>query len=246
MPSLALRLTIVIQRKKTNEILQIFTEEVNKFNQKEFPLNGDIKLKEFIKNIQNLEEYRKNIDNFNLNFSNLLNYYSTLNKLLINYTSKISLLSTNANLTNEITAYYNFLFLIEKSSIERAIGTDTFYYKGYREDSYLKFVDSITTQDNLLEAFFNYSTNETYPKIEIEKLKSFQNLEDMRKTLINFERKIGYLLKIKDLLNDNISKNYREYILKISKKYKINTLNGISNLEEIINTYKSLGIRCPV
>ena len=64
----------------------------------------------------------------------------------------------------------------------------------------------------------------------------------MRKTLINFERKIAHLLKIKDLLNDVVSKNYREYMFKISKKYKINTLNGVSNLEEIIKTYKLLGM----
>ena len=233
---------MIAERKKTDNMLDFFIEELNSFNQKNFPLNGEIKLKEFEQQIKKISSYRENIDNLSISFTELLNFYSNLNKFLIDYTSKISLLSNNADLTNEITAYYNFLFLIEKSSIERAVGTDTFYYKGYREDSYLKFVDSITAQDNLLQAFFNYSSNNIHSKLDVNKLKSFNKLEDMRKTLINFERKIAHLLKIKDLLNDVVSKNYREYMFKISKKYKINTLNGVSNLEEIIKTYKLLGM----
>ena len=233
---------MIAERKKTDNMLDFFIEELNSFNQKNFPLNGEIKLKEFEQQIKKISSYRENIDNLSISFTELLNSYSNLNKFLIDYTSKISLLSNNADLTNEITAYYNFLFLIEKSSIERAVGTDTFYYKGYREDSYLKFVDSITAQDNLLQAFFNYSSNNFHSKLDVDKLKSFNKLEDMRKTLINFERKIAHLLKIKDLLNDVVSKNYREYMFKISKKYKINTLNGVSNLEEIIKTYKLLGM----
>jgi len=233
---------MIAERKKTDNMLDFFIEELNSFNQKNFPLNGEIKLKEFEQQIKKISSYRENIDNLSISFTELLNFYSNLNKFLIDYTSKISLLSNNADLTNEITAYYNFLFLIEKSSIERAVGTDTFYYKGYREDSYLKFVDSITAQDNLLQAFFNYSSNNFHSKLDVDKLKSFNKLEDMRKTLINFERKIAHLLKIKDLLNDVVSKNYREYMFKISKKYKINTLNGVSNLEEIIKTYKLLGM----
>ena len=233
---------MIAERKKTDNILGSFIEEFNEFNLKNFPLNGEVKLKEFEQQIKKISSYRENIDNLSISFTELLNFYSNLNKFLIDYTSKISLLSNNADLTNEITAYYNFLFLIEKSSIERAVGTDTFYYKGYREDSYLKFVDSITAQDNLLQAFFNYSSNNFHSKLDVDKLKSFNKLEDMRKTLINFERKIAHLLKIKDLLNDVVSKNYREYMFKISKKYKINTLNGVSNLEEIIKTYKLLGM----
>lgn len=193
---------MIAERKKTDNMLDFFIEELNSFNQKNFPLNGEIKLKEFEQQIKKISSYRENIDNLSISFTELLNFYSNLNKFLIDYTSKISLLSNNADLTNEITAYYNFLFLIEKSSIERAVGTDTFYYKGYREDSYLKFVDSITAQDNLLQAFFNYSSNNFHSKLDVDKLKSFNKLEDMRKTLINFERKIAHLLKIKDLLND--------------------------------------------
>ena len=233
---------MIVERKKTDNMLGSFIEELNSFNQKNFPLNGEAKLKEFEQHIKKISSYRENIDNLSISFTELLNFYSNLNKFLIDYTSKISLLSNNADLTNEITAYYNFVFLIEKSSIERAVGTDTFYYKGYREDSYLKFVDSITAQDNLLQAFFNYSGDNFHSKLDVDKLKSFNKLEDMRKTLINFERKIGHLLKIKDLLNDVISKNYREYMFKISKKYKVNTLNGVSNVEEIIKTYKLLGL----
>ena len=237
-----LKKEMILEREKTDNIIVSFIDELNTFNQKNFPLNGEIKLKEFEQKIKKISSYRENIDNLTISFTELLNFYSTLNKYLIDYASKISLLSNNADLTNEITAYYNFLFLIEKSSIERAVGTDTFYYKGYREDSYLKFVDSITAQDNLLQAFFNYSSNNFHSKLDVDKLKSFNKLEDMRKTLINFERKIAHLLKTKDLLNDVVSKNYRDYMFKISKKYKINTLNGVSNLEEIIKTYKLLGI----
>lgn len=139
-----LKKEMILEREKTDNIIVSFIDELNTFNQKNFPLNGEIKLKEFEQKIKKISSYRENIDNLTISFTELLNFYSTLNKYLIDYASKISLLSNNADLTNEITAYYNFLFLIEKSSIERAVGTDTFYYKGYREDSYLKFVDSIT------------------------------------------------------------------------------------------------------
>lgn len=114
---------MIVERKKTDNMLGSFIEELNSFNQKNFPLNGEAKLKEFEQHIKKISSYRENIDNLSISFTELLNFYSNLNKFLIDYTSKISLLSNNADLTNEITAYYNFVFLIEKSSIESGVVT---------------------------------------------------------------------------------------------------------------------------
>ena len=86
---------MIAERKKTDNMLDFFIEELNSFNQKNFPLNGEIKLKEFEQQIKKISSYRENIDNLSISFTELLNFYSNLNKFLIDYTSKISLLSNN-------------------------------------------------------------------------------------------------------------------------------------------------------
>ncbi len=227
-------------RDNTDKDIENLISIFNSIDYDILPIKGDRYIKDFKKNLAKLKKLRNDTENLTISFKDQLDFYTNMNNNLIEFVSKTSTLATNAKIANEITAYYNFIYIKEKSSVERIIGTDTFYYKGYREDLYTKFVDSIVTQDNFLDTFYSYSLEEEIKDSKVS-YSNFDELEKMRKKLLNFERKVAYLSELKNLMDNEVLNNYRSYILKIRNIYKKRSISGIKKFEDTLTKYKKLG-----
>jgi len=230
---------ILLERKKSDRKIEELINEIKTVDKEILPLKGDLYLSSFIKSIKSIKNIRKKIDNTEISFEESLDYFTSVNKNLIEFTSKTASLSTNALIANEIIAFYNFLYLKEKSSIERVIGTDAFFYKAYRENLYDKFLSSIITQNDFFEAFNSYSDSKTVEIIKSKNKNSSKNLEQMRKSLLDFERKVSFLTELKSILNNKILNNYRSYIVKIKGFYKTKAIDGIVDFEKVLKKYKN-------
>jgi methyl-accepting chemotaxis protein len=214
----------------------------SKFVEKDNLSNKEIENINFL-NEQNkkLVQVREKINNQNIKFDDLLDFYSKTNKNLLELLSRVSNLSDDSEITNEINTYYNFIYLKEKASIERAIGTDTFFRKDYSSETYFNFLDSISLQKNLMETFSDFSDNKILEEILTSNKNSFENLNKMRDKLVNFRVKTLLLTNIKNLIDNELLNNYRNYVLKINPIYKMNVVKAISSMEGSIKQYKKFG-----
>jgi methyl-accepting chemotaxis protein len=188
-----------------------------------------------------LPQIREEINKQEIKFDDLLDYYSKTNKNLLEFFSKLSSFSSDYEIINEINSYYNFIYLKEKASIERAIGTDTFHKKDYSRETYFNFLDSITLQKNLMETFNDDSKNELVKEIHTLNKKSFEDLNNMRDKLINFEVKTLLLTNIRNTIDNELLNNYRSYTNKINSVYKINVFKAIKSIDESLKQFKKLG-----
>ena len=188
-----------------------------------------------------LPQIREEINKQEIKFDDLLDYYSKTNKNLLEFFSKLSSFSSDYEIINEINSYYNFIYLKEKASIERAIGTDTFHKKDYSRETYFNFLDSITLQKNLMGTFNDDSKNELVKEIHTLNKKSFEDLNNMRDKLINFEVKTLLLTNIRNTIDNELLNNYRSYTNKINSVYKINVFKAIKSIDESLKQFKKLG-----
>ena len=87
--------------------------------------------------LNDLEVNRKKVSSLQVSLKEIVSYYTDMNNKLLNMVTILSSISRNAEITNEIMAYSNFLQVKERAGIERALGTSTFtndkFDKGARE-----------------------------------------------------------------------------------------------------------------
>jgi len=86
-----------------------------------------------------------------------VNYYTKINSEFLDAITLIAKISDNAEISQKITAYSNFLQAKERAGIERAVGTTILakdiFPKGARE----KFSSLITEQKSYLKTFLDYA-----------------------------------------------------------------------------------------
>ncbi|GAA3920680.1 methyl-accepting chemotaxis protein [Litoribacillus peritrichatus] len=117
--------------------------------------------------LKRIDSLRSRVDGQSISVSEALGYYTEVNALMLDMIPFISELSPDSHLTQQLTAYYNFLQGKERAGIERAVLSSTFSQKAFSKGMFVKFIRLMTLQDSYLASFERFTTKallSTYKK----------------------------------------------------------------------------------
>lgn len=107
-----------------------------------------------------LEKVRENVDNAKTTVPDVVKYFShTIDKVLIGI-QQIRRLTDDKKLYQNLSAFYSHLLLMEAASLEQAMGAAGFSAGTFDNDTFLGFVAHGQSQQRLLDAILEYSSEE--------------------------------------------------------------------------------------
>ncbi|MGB2742590.1 MAG: methyl-accepting chemotaxis protein [Cognaticolwellia sp.] len=128
----------------------------NHFEQKLITeLNQDI-----ARELAKLESIRSQVSQLTIDTAKAISYYTNLNTKLLSVSMLIADLSTDANITKQTIAYYNFLQGKERAGIERAVISNTFALNEFKEGMFVKFIALVSQQNTYMMNFLALATAE--------------------------------------------------------------------------------------
>ncbi|MFQ3267284.1 MAG: methyl-accepting chemotaxis protein [Colwellia sp.] len=107
-----------------------------------------------------LTQIRSNVDTLSIPLSDALTFYTKTNELLLSVATIVTNISTDAEVTKQTVAYYNFLQGKERAGIERAILTATFAADKFNQGMYQKFIRFISEQNTYFYSFNAFANDE--------------------------------------------------------------------------------------
>jgi len=136
--------------------------------------------------LNNLEDIRRKVDQQSISLGNALVFYTQINEMLLSISPIIAELSTNATITKEIVAYYNFIQAKERAGIERAVLTNTFVKNAFGQGMYKKFITLLSEQETYFYGF-NAFANEKNKAFFIQTLNApaINEVKKLRTTALN-------------------------------------------------------------
>ncbi len=112
------------------------------------------------KALSELGAKRDQVSSLSIGVPQMAGYYTPTIAKLLAIVEEMAVISTNAEVTNLITAYTSFLQAKERSGVERAMGGAGFGAGKFNRGQYNNFVGLIAKQQDLLKVFNNYATQE--------------------------------------------------------------------------------------
>ena len=209
------------QRDLTNERVNEFKTYISAFSY--YPDKGKETINKVLNELSKLEDLRINIDKLKIEPKNAIAYYTNLNATLLYFIARSSSIAQNELVIKDITAYYNFLMVKERTGIERAVASNVFAKKSFGEGIYLKFLTLLNEQDSFLNSFYLYNlAQEEYVKQKLQD-PVVEEVQRMRNILLSYgqnsdivfdvdptywfdtiTKKINILKEIDDYLSKNI------------------------------------------
>lgn len=110
--------------------------------------------------INRIENIRNKVDQQTITLGEALNYYTQLNGQLLSISTIISDISTDAEVSKEVVAYYNFIQAKERAGIERAVLSNTFGRDSFSDGMLVKFITLVSEQNSYLSSFKAFATKE--------------------------------------------------------------------------------------
>ena len=108
---------------------------------------------EISQSLNQITSIRNRVDSQSLPLSEALGYYTKLNAKLLSVSALIAELSSDATITTETIAYYNFLQGKERAGIERAVLNNTFSKNEFGPGMLVKFISLVTEQNTYFSNF---------------------------------------------------------------------------------------------
>ncbi|WP_215402876.1 methyl-accepting chemotaxis protein [Vibrio gigantis] len=108
---------------------------------------------EISNSLNQLSSIRSRVDSQSIPLSEALGYYTQLNAKLLSVSALIAELSSDAAITTETIAYYNFLQGKERAGIERAVLNNTFSKNEFGPGMLVKFISLVTEQNTYFSNF---------------------------------------------------------------------------------------------
>ena len=126
---------------------------------------SDRKIKQLQTSIQQdlamLKGIRNKVDSQNIQLGAALGYYTKLNAKLLSVSGLIVDMSSDASITAETVAYYNFLQGKERAGIERAVLSNTFSKDHFGPGNFVKFIGLVIEQETYFANFKTFATEST-------------------------------------------------------------------------------------
>jgi methyl-accepting chemotaxis protein len=128
-----------------------------------------------------LEDIRRRVITQNIDLPEAINYYTQTNRLLLDIAPIASQLSTDAKITGQMQAYYNFLQGKERAGIERAVLSSVFGRDEFRAGEFVKFIKLVTEQSTYFNTFLNFADASAVSKYhDTLQRETNQQIESMR------------------------------------------------------------------
>ncbi|MEZ8490978.1 methyl-accepting chemotaxis protein [Vibrio splendidus] len=108
---------------------------------------------EISQSLNQITSIRSRVDSQSIPLSEALGYYTKLNAKLLSVSALIAELSSDATITTETIAYYNFLQGKERAGIERAVLNNTFSKNEFGPGMLVKFISLVTEQNTYFSNF---------------------------------------------------------------------------------------------
>jgi len=102
---------------------------------------------------------RNKVDAQNIELASALRYYTQLNAKLLSVSGLIVDISSDASITAETIAYYNFLQGKERAGIERAVLSNVFSKDHFATDNFVKFISLVVEQETYFSNFKTFATS---------------------------------------------------------------------------------------
>jgi methyl-accepting chemotaxis protein len=187
----------------------------------DFSINEITQLNSTInQSLDKLASIRQQIDSQSISASKAITYYTQLNKKLLSVAIINASISSDASITNETIAYYNFLQGKERAGVERAVLSNTFAKNNFGQGMYAKFITLVSEQhiyfdnfnqfsDEQAQKFFEQQLNHNAVKEvlklrEIAKNKQSDFSVDAEHWFAQSTERIGQLKKVENYLDTKI------------------------------------------
>jgi len=143
------------QRQNTD---QKRTKKTNFWREHNFTLSEIVTLNSSIGQVlQKISTIRQQVDAQTISLGSALTYYTKLNKDLLSVAVLNAEISTDALVTRETIAYFNFLQGKERAGIERAVLSNTFAKQQFGTGMFTKFITLVSEQNTYFDNFKNFS-----------------------------------------------------------------------------------------
>lgn len=216
---------LAAQRKDTNAKRQIFLNYMKSFDLSKYGDDFKSDMETLLVELDKMDSIRSRVSDLSIPVSQAISYYTNLNAQNLEIISKLALLSSNAEITNYLHTYVNFLNSKERAGVERAVGSAAFAQGAFKPKTLDKFKNLISIQDTYMKAFLAIATSEQVKFYEDTLIgKNVNEVNRMRKVAIesasqpikdvdagywfkSITAKINLLKKIENKLADDLDKN---------------------------------------
>jgi methyl-accepting chemotaxis protein len=141
------------QRKIVDEKKESLLVDLKMINPKDYSDELSSSLKRIVIQLSYLSDTRNRVSNLSIKGSVAISFYTKLNTLSLNAVGKITKLSHDADVSQKLVSYVNFLLSKERAGIERAVLTSTFVLDSYTKGTKAKFITLIAQQDAYIDSF---------------------------------------------------------------------------------------------
>ncbi len=228
------------QIKSTDEKFDVLQNFLKEFELNKFDKRLENYLNLSLTSLKEIKKKRGQISAIKINPQSAISYYTNINNELLNTIAYMTHLSSNVQISNQITSYYNFIQSKEIAGIERAVLSNVFGKGSFTVKNFIKFIELTSRQDVYLAVFktlaefkeleFYKQTVKGYAVDEVERMKSIAlniNINNTKSFNIDAEdwfkaatNKINILKEVEDHLVTEI--NNRAKLLANTTKTKLN------------------------
>ena len=146
------------QRENANEKRNILLSFIKSFDQSLYDKEFQQLLSKSLSQLNNIEDIRTNVNSQTISAGKAIGYYTKMNGLFLNVIGSSINLSHNANISQRLTAYTNFLLSKERAGIERAVGSNTFARNNFGKGMHAKFIGLVAKQDSYADSFLKVAS----------------------------------------------------------------------------------------
>ena len=206
------------QRQNTD---QKRTNKTSFWRDQDFKLNEVVQLNSSIEQaLQKIASIRQQVDAQSISIGAAITYYTQLNKDLLSVATLNAEISSDALVTKETIAYFNFLQGKERAGIERAVLSNTFAQQQFGPKMYAKYITLVSEQNTYFDnfeyfsntdnkQFFNQQLDHSAVK-EVDKIRAIANTKqsnfgiEAEYWFAQSTGRIGQLKKIENHLSNEI------------------------------------------
>ena len=213
------------QRKSTDQSLKNFQGYLENFKLGSFDPELREKLDDADLFLSKLANKRREISDLRMLAKDAVDYYTDTNKYLLGIIGLMSHLSSDAEISSHISAYFNFLQSKERAGIERAVMSNAFSRGGFTASWFVRFIDLVSKQEAFLSVFKVMATpeeQELYKKTV--RGPAVDEVERMRKTALD--------------VNLDTSRSFN-----VDAEYWFETISSKINLLKEVENHLSSGIQ---
>jgi len=170
--------------------------------------------------LQKITSIRQQVDAQSISLGAALTYYTKLNKDLLSVAALNAEISTDALVTKETIAYFNFLQGKERAGIERAVLSNTFAKNQFGSGMFAKFITLVSEQNTYFDSFKHFSNadnnsffNQQLDHSAVKEVGKIRTIANSKQNDFGIEAeywftqstgRIGQLKKIENHLGNNI------------------------------------------